>query len=388
MRILHLCLAVFYIDGYSYQENVLPRMHKQLGHDVKIIASTETYVDGKHIEYVSPSTYICTDGIEVTRLPYAPLLPQGLAKKIRAYSGLYERIEQFDPDLVFIHGVQFAGLIQVKKYKKEHPNVRIIADNHCDFGNSAKNLVSYRFLHRIVYRFFARSTQACVEHYYGTLPSRVSFLTDVYGISPEKVSFLPMGCDDGIIEKYCSNETIQRLKVDNGISENDFLVVSGGKFNRAKSQILNLIEAVNGLNDPHVKLILFGSVSDDIRAKFEERLSDRVLYVGWVNEIQAYQYFSMADLVAFPSSHSVYWEQAAGLGKPLLLNKWPGTEYISIDGNAVFVNGNSTEELREVISDLIGNSVKYNEMLNKATQCKAFFSYRDIAQRCIYTHDQ
>ena len=45
MRILHMCLAAFYIDKYSYQENILPRMHKKQGHEVQIIASVETFVD-------------------------------------------------------------------------------------------------------------------------------------------------------------------------------------------------------------------------------------------------------------------------------------------------------------------------------------------------------
>lgn len=27
MKILHICLASFYIDNYSYQENLLPKFH-------------------------------------------------------------------------------------------------------------------------------------------------------------------------------------------------------------------------------------------------------------------------------------------------------------------------------------------------------------------------
>ena len=42
MRILHLCLSCFYIDGYNYQENILPRINHEDGHDVRILASTET----------------------------------------------------------------------------------------------------------------------------------------------------------------------------------------------------------------------------------------------------------------------------------------------------------------------------------------------------------
>ena len=43
MRITHLCLACFFPDGYSYQENMLPKYHKKLGHDVSVIASLQTF---------------------------------------------------------------------------------------------------------------------------------------------------------------------------------------------------------------------------------------------------------------------------------------------------------------------------------------------------------
>jgi len=63
MKILHCCLSQFYIDNYSYQENILPRVNKQMGHEVKIIASTETYLDNRNLEYVEPSRYYTEDGI-------------------------------------------------------------------------------------------------------------------------------------------------------------------------------------------------------------------------------------------------------------------------------------------------------------------------------------
>ena len=40
-------------------------MHKLQGHDVMIMASTETYVDNLHLGYVKPSEYLNEDGIPV-----------------------------------------------------------------------------------------------------------------------------------------------------------------------------------------------------------------------------------------------------------------------------------------------------------------------------------
>jgi hypothetical protein len=43
MKIVHMCLSCFYIDGYFYQENEIIRQNVDDGHDVVVIASTESY---------------------------------------------------------------------------------------------------------------------------------------------------------------------------------------------------------------------------------------------------------------------------------------------------------------------------------------------------------
>ena len=49
MKILHLCLSAFYIEGMSYQENLLPLFHQKMGHEVRIISSLQTFSsDGEY----------------------------------------------------------------------------------------------------------------------------------------------------------------------------------------------------------------------------------------------------------------------------------------------------------------------------------------------------
>ena len=74
MKILHTCLACFYIDNYGYQENVLPKMHKKQGHEVEILASTETYLNGNIMSYLEPSKYFNEDSIKVTRIGYVKII--------------------------------------------------------------------------------------------------------------------------------------------------------------------------------------------------------------------------------------------------------------------------------------------------------------------------
>ena len=119
MKILHCCLANFYIDGYGYQENILPKMHKIQGHEVSILASTETYIDSKKIGYVGPSSYYTESGIPITRVPYKRILPHFIMRKLRIYSGVTEVLYSFKPDIIFIHGLQFISIIDIVDYAQQ-----------------------------------------------------------------------------------------------------------------------------------------------------------------------------------------------------------------------------------------------------------------------------
>ena len=79
MKILHCCLANFYIDNYGYQENILPKMHQLQGHDVQIIASTETYIENKKLGYIEAKSYFTPENILITRIPYLKEIQIGRA---------------------------------------------------------------------------------------------------------------------------------------------------------------------------------------------------------------------------------------------------------------------------------------------------------------------
>ena len=75
MKIVHICLGCFYIDNYSYQENMIPKFHKKMGYEVEIIASTLSFNRSGESCYVDAGVYTNEYGIKVTRLPYTKKLP-------------------------------------------------------------------------------------------------------------------------------------------------------------------------------------------------------------------------------------------------------------------------------------------------------------------------
>ena len=88
MKVVHLCLAAFFPDNYSYQENMLPKFHKQLGYEVEVIASTQSFDQNGNVCYLdSIGSYYNEYDIKVTRLPYVS--GSTVWKKMKRYKGTY-----------------------------------------------------------------------------------------------------------------------------------------------------------------------------------------------------------------------------------------------------------------------------------------------------------
>lgn len=384
MRILHCCLAAFYNEGFGYQENILPRMHKKQGHVVKIIASTEKFIDKMNLGYVKEGTFINEDGIEVTRLPYSRILPHKIMTKLRIYSGLYNEISTFSPDVIFLHDAQFVSISSVVKYVKRNSNVKVYVDGHTDFGNSATSYLSKYMLHGIVYRWCINSISPYVLKFYGTLPARVKFFVDFYKTPVEKTELLVLGADDDCIASVKINNLRKVIRDRYHIEQDTILIVTGGKFDERKTSVLNLMSAVRKTSSEFdVKLLIFGSImSGDFSCKFYELCDNvNVIYAGWINSYDTYAYFDASDIIVFTGSHSVLWEQAVGQGKPCIFNKYMGQTHVDVGGNCLFLNDNSEEEIYQVLIRALNG---YQELkFNAETKGMSYFSYDKIAARAI-----
>lgn len=381
MKIVHLCLACFFPDNYSYQENVLPKFHKALGHEVEVIASLQSFdKNGKvcYLSYMEP--YINENDLLVTRLDYKK--PIGFNRKMKRFDGLKEALEKAKPDVLFIHGCQFLDINIVVNYLKTHRIIKVYVDNHADFSNSATNWISLNILHKVIWKHCAHRILPYTEKFYGVLPARVDFLKNIYKLPENKIELLVMGAEDDKVEEAMNLSVRKELRKKYGIEEEDFLVVTGGKIDKAKQQILLLMEAIQKLNvnSIKVKLIVFGSVIPEMRDVVEASQSTNVKYIGWVNSAETYKYFGMANLVCFPGRHSVFWEQVAGMGIPMLVKYWNGTTHVDMDGNVEFLYQDSVQEIQEKLQKMIEN---YSAMKQIAVEKRREFLYSGIAEKSL-----
>lgn len=381
MKITHLCLCGPFTDKALYQENLLTKYHKKLGHDVSIITSQYTWNNKGKIVKVKSKTYYNEHGLKVIRLPSyeIPFL------NFKLYKNLYKSIENEKPDIIFMHGIQFLNLKQVVKYVKKHTNVRLYVDNHADVINSARNWLSKNIKHKMIWRHNAKIIEPYTTKFYGVLPSRVNFLIEMYKLPPEKVELLVMGSDDEMVEKAKNPSIKNNIRKQYNVKSNDFLVITGGKIDIPKKQVLLLMEAIKQIDNNRIKLLIFGSVVDELKNNFQKLVDGKkIQYIGWLGPQDCYNHLAASDLAVFPGGHSVFWEQTVALGIPVVAKYWEGTDHIDLGGNCKFLYQDSVDEIKEIIINIFEDRELYNQMKEVAEK-KGMkeFSYKKIAEKSI-----
>lgn len=385
MKIVHVCLVCGYTEGINYQENNIIKYQALDGHDVTLITTDYCYTEGVWGLCQTESDYINPDGVHIIRLPFAFPLPYDINRHIGVFKGFKETLENLKPDVILVHCLQFQDMRKVAAYKRRHPEVPIYVDNHSDFSNSARNWFTRNTLYRFWWKPCAKSMEPYAEVFWGVMPSRVDFLQNIFGISPDKTDMLVMGADDESVTRAANPEVRRSIRKQYGISEEDFLIVTGGKIDVFKTQTLLLAKAVQEIDRENVKLLIFGSIDEELKDGILSMCDGKkIQYVGWAKGEQPYEYFASADLVAFPGRHSVYWEQVVAQGIPMICKYWDGTTHIDIGGNVEFLMEDSVEEIKKTLLRILDEPGKYEEMKKVAQSDKRHdFSYKTIARKSV-----
>lgn len=317
MKILHLCLSCFYIDGYAYQENMLVAEHVRTGHEVYVLASTETFGPDGKLTYVPPSTYVGSDGATVVRLPYRFAGLPALARKLRAYPGLTARLKEIEPDVIMFHGLCSHALLEVARYARQNPGVVLNADSHEDFNNSARGWVSKWLLHFMYYRTIFQMSLPAIRRVFCITKETELFVLDFYGCPATKAELLPLGGYVLTDEEYASKRKAVRAQYHWGDDLRIF--VQSGKFDSAK-RVLDSLAAFSTLADPNVRLALAGVFMEDIKEQAEVLAGKdpRIVRLGWLDTQQLTNLLVGADVYLQPGSQSATMQMALCCRKPVI----------------------------------------------------------------------
>lgn len=381
MKILHISPNAPYNNYWGYQENLLPKYQKKLGHDVTLIVTNTTHQDGTIVE-TDCGDYVLNDGVRVIRLSRKQYFHHTLTN-LKAKMDIWQHLISIKPDFIFFHGLLSDTILDVVKYKRHiNPQCVIVQDNHLDYNIGTKCESIKEKIYRSYHRYINRRSIPHVAKVYGVTPWRKTYVEDYFCIPAEKTDVLIMGADDEKINFTQRLEIRKNLRDKYGIADEDFLIVTGGKIDK-KKKIDLLMQACSGLKS--VNLLVFGQVYEDVREEFDRLLAenDNITYIGWIDADRVYDYYFAADLVFFPGQHSVLWEQACASKVPCVFERWEGMEHVNNGGNSDFLAPITVENLRNKVEELCFTE-KYFKMREVAqSHATDVYLYSKIAEKSL-----
>lgn len=339
MKIVHVCLSCFYIDGYGYQENRLPAEHVKDGHDVTIIASTESFDEQRMPCYLQPGDYMGTDGARVIRLPYRRFIPTKLAPKIRAYPGVRPLLDALSPDVILFHGLCAWELLTVAQYVREHPQVRLFADCHEDFNNSARGWISKYLLHGAFYRPILRSALDVVKEVLCITVESIQFSEQFYKVPKDKIVLFPLAGHIHGDEDYEARR--QRVRELHGAGPGDVVIVQSGKIT-ANKLLPRALRAFIGTPAEHLKFWIVGQVVDDQKECQALIDSDpRIAFLGWKSPDELEDILCAADVFLQPKGQTATTQTSMCCRCAILVDDVPSHRALFVD-NGFLINERTT----------------------------------------------
>lgn len=372
MKIVH--ISQNYIEGWGYQENLLPLYQKRAGHDVLVISDndhlkygqnnklTETIIQqGKKYEF---------DGIRIY--------------KIKTYlntsstsffcSGLYKILEQEKPEMIFHHNLNTSTLPVAARYKRHHPLVKLYVDNHSDWINESRNKIWHKLYYESLIPWQVKRLGESVNYYIGVSPLRCQYLNKVYKVPELKIRFLPIGCDTVGCEEVTKSRI--ELRKQYKIKDDAFVVVSGGKLDRSKGT-LELIEACEILkvHMMNLRLVLFGKIDEEIMHAACGK--EWIIMEGWCDRRKTLSLLKMADVACWPWLHTTLIEDSVASGIPLVVKESDNVSHFAREEAGVFMKIGNKDELMAALMEVKEKKDMYQSNVSKARQR---YSYANLVR--------
>ena len=376
MKIVHICLSAPYVDGWGYQENLLPEYLHKLDTENHVITSNDNHPDylnaklkkeiiakGDKYQYGNVTIH----KIKCKKVSSSMFIPYGLENKLR----------ELRPDVIFHHNVSITTLPIVSKYAKKH-NCKLFVDNHADEINMSKNklwiLLYYKFLSRLA----CRIRKDTFTKFFGVTNSRCEFINKYFGVPTDNIELLPIGADTNMAETLSSKEELRKKY---GFSQDEKIIITGGKMGVYKGTI-NLISAVEECGVQNLKLVLFGKFEDEQTLELAKSKSFITIY-GWCDRTKTLELLKLADVACWPIHHTTLNEDAIAVDTPLIIRKTGTTRHL-IDGNGIWLENGNKEELKNAIKSFYDKKEEIvSSILLSCKKMKEYISYNNIAKRVI-----
>ena len=360
-------LCDFFSDELDFQENLLSKYYRKLGCEVVIVTSTYTSVFdfyGGNYEPKIRSEFFDQYGSRIVRVPFGI----NVGQKIKTFTGFYDVLDAFKPDLIFFHSIHLDMLNSIKYVKHNRP--KVIVDYHMDKQNSANSFLSRVVLHSMIRKMIRKIFLKYINAEYAVAPSVIDFMAERYSIQPKSLQLLPLGSDvdliDTLSKSNCRNRIIEKYELD----QQCFVMVTGGKLNHLKRTHI-AIKAAHKVCEMHnyasINLLVVGAAdrNDSDYYDYLKHLASigkaNIIFCGWQGKEDLYSHLLASDIAVFPRSQSILWQHAIASGLPLIVGRAVDerVDYLNEGDNMIIVNDSDDEH---VFAEHIMNLVQDEEL--------------------------
>ncbi len=314
MKILH--IDETFHPAYGYQANPLAKFQQKQGNEVIIATPTKDYLypvykdfgdDGSDLE-VQDKQYMESTGVKIIRIPAKGYI----MGRLNYGREIFDVVDQVNPDVLFVHCVE---TLTAMRFLWKRPNYPMMFDSHM-LSMASKNRFARAY--ETVYRcLFARIIKK--NGFYVIRTQDDDYVNTHLGIPEELTPFISFGTDTAL---FCPDSSArERFRNENGISQEEFVVVYTGKLIESKGGKL-LAEAFKEKFAIPVTLLCVGKPLDDDYGREVQRLFDesenRIISFPTQNYLNLAKFYQAADLSVFPKQCSMSFYDAQACGLPVV----------------------------------------------------------------------
>lgn len=209
-------------------------------------------------------------------------------------------------------------------------------------------------------------------HYVAVTKMEIPLIKKYGNVDDSHVHFIPHGVNTRIFRSVDSSELKQKLGL-----EAFKVILYVGRIAKGKG-VDKLIKILNYLNQKNkdIKLVIIGgdagylSMVKTLIRKYQ--LSEKVLILGFIPKKNLPLYYSMSDLVIYPSRQEIFGLvicEAMACGKPVIGSDIFGPSEIIQNGITGFTSDfKDLRKLSELVNDLLSDEKKLNDMGKKGLE--------------------
>lgn len=378
-------MKIVYVDetfnpAYGYQSNPLAKFQQKQGNEVTIVTVSRDQLHpvyrafgdtGETLEH-DDEVYQNSTGVKILRVS-----TKGYFKNRALISrDIFKVVRDQKPDVVFVHCAETLTAMRFLMHRKEWP---MMLDSHMlSMASKSKFVVVFEAFYRAVFRRIIEK-----NGYYVVRTQDDDYVNTHLGIKKDLTPFISFGTDTILF--HPSDEARKKFRTENGIKENDFVVIYTGKLTEAKGGKF-LAETFKERFSVPVTLVCVGTPPDNYYGREVKRLleesENRVIMFPTQKYMDLAPFYQMADLSIFPKQCSMSFYDAQACGIPVVSeDNNVNRDRCGHQNGANFEPGNVTDFREKIMQFALMDKQTLAEYRERSREyIETGFDYATIAQ--------